>query len=171
MKRLRYYATGQHPRILTLQTVTLIRVCPLLAWVKIHCVVSSFYTATTMDPSLLHPTTHLAEARGGQAPWWSTLLMQSANKTITMQGFKWCRKKHTMPLCYVFMHPQFLNDIRLGFMSRYCLLAKKSLWLNGILGCSLCEINIVLYCRGFDFYWSCCLQHFIRIWLFSCYAG
>lgn len=43
----------------------LIRVCPPLAKAKkILCVILSFYTATTMDRSLLR----LAEARGGQGP-------------------------------------------------------------------------------------------------------
>lgn len=47
----------------------LIRVCPPLAkGKKIQCVILSFYTATTMDRSLLRLTPHLAEARGGQAP-------------------------------------------------------------------------------------------------------
>lgn len=35
---------------------------------RIQCVILSFYTATTMDRSLLRLTPHLAEARGGQAP-------------------------------------------------------------------------------------------------------
>lgn len=35
---------------------------------RIHCVILSFYTATTMDRFLLRLTPHLAEARGGQAP-------------------------------------------------------------------------------------------------------
>ncbi|MEQ2164673.1 hypothetical protein GOODEAATRI_009112 [Goodea atripinnis] len=39
-------------------------------WPKpsIQCVILSFYTATTMDRSLLRLTPHLAEARDGQAP-------------------------------------------------------------------------------------------------------
>lgn len=35
---------------------------------RIQCVILSFYTATTMDQSLLRLIPHLAEARGGQGP-------------------------------------------------------------------------------------------------------
>ena len=65
----RYTVTeGITPLTGLVQMAALIRVCPYWPKPRIQCVILSFYTATTMDQSLLLLTAHLAEARGGQGP-------------------------------------------------------------------------------------------------------
>lgn len=100
-------------------------------------------------------------------PWWPTLLMQPAHKTISMQGFKRCRKRLHAPSVMHDASSVFQwHTFRLGVLIFILSTGKEFMWewLRTIV-----DIKHCWYCRDFNFHWSHCLRVF-RTRLFKCSA-